>query len=154
MSYNTHKRAGRRARTIAGAEALAVARRPEVASREKNPAAAGIRGICIYYYLDASFESHMYIHIFWVEHFLSWIWQRAPKRKIAEVSYIHIWVCRHVIISTIKGIYAYAYFTGTYFEIYRCAYTFWLIPFLYWMWQRAPERQILEVCFILIGIYI
>jgi len=43
MSYNTHKRAGRRARNIAGAEALAVARRPEVASREKNPAAAGIR---------------------------------------------------------------------------------------------------------------
>ena len=46
MSYNiqhTHKRAGRRARNIAGAEALAVARRREVASREKNPAAAGIR---------------------------------------------------------------------------------------------------------------
>jgi len=39
---HTHKRAGRRARSIAGAEALAVARRPEVASREKNPAAAGI----------------------------------------------------------------------------------------------------------------
>jgi len=43
MSYNTHKRTGRRARNIAGAEALAVARRLEVASREKNPAAAGIR---------------------------------------------------------------------------------------------------------------
>jgi len=44
MSYtHTHKRAERRARNIAGAEALAVARRPEVASREKNPAAAGIR---------------------------------------------------------------------------------------------------------------
>jgi len=40
---HTHKRAGRRARNIVGAEALAVARRPEVASREKNPAAAGIR---------------------------------------------------------------------------------------------------------------
>jgi len=40
---HTHKRAERRARNIAGAEALAVARRPEVASREKNPAAAGIR---------------------------------------------------------------------------------------------------------------
>jgi len=39
----THTRAERRARNIAGAEALAVARRPEVASREKNPAAAGIR---------------------------------------------------------------------------------------------------------------
>jgi len=38
-----HKRAERKARNIAGAEALAVARRPEVASREKNPAAAGIR---------------------------------------------------------------------------------------------------------------
>jgi len=38
-----HNRAGRIARNIAGAEALAVARRPEVASREKNPAAAGIR---------------------------------------------------------------------------------------------------------------
>jgi len=44
MSYtHTHKRAERRARNIAGAEALAVARRPEVASREKKPAAAGIR---------------------------------------------------------------------------------------------------------------
>ena len=31
---HTHKRAERRARNIAGAEALAVARRPEVASRE------------------------------------------------------------------------------------------------------------------------
>ena len=40
---HTHKRAERGARNIAGAEALAVARRPEVASREKNPAAAGIR---------------------------------------------------------------------------------------------------------------
>jgi len=40
---HTHKRAERRARNIAGAEALAVARRPEVASREKDPAAAGIR---------------------------------------------------------------------------------------------------------------
>jgi len=40
---HAHKRAERRARNIAGAEALAVARRPEVASREKNPAAAGIR---------------------------------------------------------------------------------------------------------------
>jgi len=38
----TRKRAERRARNIAGAEALAVARRPEVASREKNPVAAGI----------------------------------------------------------------------------------------------------------------
>ena len=37
------KRAEHRARNIAGAEALAVARRPEVASREKNPAAAGMR---------------------------------------------------------------------------------------------------------------
>jgi len=43
MSYNSHhKRRERRARNIAGAEALAVARRPEEASREKNPAAAGI----------------------------------------------------------------------------------------------------------------
>jgi len=40
---HTHKRAERRARNIAGAEAPAVARRPEVASREKNLAAAGIR---------------------------------------------------------------------------------------------------------------
>jgi len=40
---HTHKRAERRARNIAGAEALAVARRPEVASREKKTAAAGIR---------------------------------------------------------------------------------------------------------------
>ena len=40
---HVHKSAERRARNIAGAEALAVARRPEVASREKNPAAAGIR---------------------------------------------------------------------------------------------------------------
>jgi len=40
---HTHKRSGRRARNIAGAEALAVARRPEVALRENNPAAAGIR---------------------------------------------------------------------------------------------------------------
>jgi len=45
LSWHTHvhKSAERRARNIAGAEALAVARRPEVASREKNPAAAGIR---------------------------------------------------------------------------------------------------------------
>jgi len=40
---HVHKSAERRARNIAGAEALAVARRPEVASREKNPAAADIR---------------------------------------------------------------------------------------------------------------
>jgi len=38
-----HKRREPRARrNIAGAEALAVARRPEEASRERNPAAAGI----------------------------------------------------------------------------------------------------------------
>jgi len=42
---HVHKRAERRARNIAGAEALVVARRPEVASREKNPAAAGIRRV-------------------------------------------------------------------------------------------------------------
>jgi len=41
MSYNTTT-AERRARNIAGAEALAVARRPEEASREKKTAAAGI----------------------------------------------------------------------------------------------------------------
>jgi len=35
-----HKRREPRARNIAGAEALAVARRPEEASRERNPAAA------------------------------------------------------------------------------------------------------------------
>ena len=40
---HAHKRAERRARNIVGAEALAVARRPEVASREKKTAAAGIR---------------------------------------------------------------------------------------------------------------
>jgi len=41
--HTTHTtRAERRARNSAGAEALAVARRPEEASREKNPAAAGI----------------------------------------------------------------------------------------------------------------
>jgi len=40
---HAHKRAERRTRNIAGAEALAVARRPEIASREKNPADAGIR---------------------------------------------------------------------------------------------------------------
>ena len=42
MSYNsdTTKRREPRARNIAGAEALAVARRPEEASRERNPAAA------------------------------------------------------------------------------------------------------------------
>ena len=40
---HTHTRAERRARNIAGAEALAVARRLEVASREKKTAAAGIR---------------------------------------------------------------------------------------------------------------
>jgi len=39
---HTHTRAERRARNIAGAEALAVARRPEVASREKKPAAIAV----------------------------------------------------------------------------------------------------------------
>ena len=47
LSPYTHihkrKRAERRAINIAGAEALAVARRPEVASRGGNPAAAGMR---------------------------------------------------------------------------------------------------------------
>jgi len=37
-----HIRRELRARNIAGAEALARARRPEEASRERNPAAAGI----------------------------------------------------------------------------------------------------------------
>ena len=77
---HTHKRAERKARNIAGAEALAVARRPEVASSEKNPAAAGIRrffplgfrrmhltlrtspagtkATCIYIYI------YIYIHIY------------------------------------------------------------------------------------------
>jgi len=41
MSYNTTT-AERRARNSVGAEALAVARRPEEASREKKTAAAGI----------------------------------------------------------------------------------------------------------------
>jgi len=41
MSYNTTT-VERRARNSAGAEALAVARRPGEASREKKPAAAGI----------------------------------------------------------------------------------------------------------------
>jgi len=43
MSYNSHhKGIERRARNSAGAEALAVARRPEEASRETKSAAAGI----------------------------------------------------------------------------------------------------------------
>ena len=43
MSYNTTTAA----RCSARAEALAVARRPKEASREKNPAAAGIERFCI-----------------------------------------------------------------------------------------------------------
>jgi len=42
-TYTKEKEQSAEREHIAGAEALAVARRPEVASRGKNPAAAGMR---------------------------------------------------------------------------------------------------------------